>query len=77
MVAGRLFRVLLQMVIHLGIQRPLGQCLLQLIEQPILLKQRFRVSPFEQLVITSTLMLPISTRYPRINAVTHRGDQPQ
>jgi hypothetical protein len=50
MITGRLFGVLLQMMIQLGVQRPLRQCLLQLIEQTILLKQRLRILPFEQFV---------------------------
>src|SRR6478735_7713360 len=39
-----------QMMIHLGIQGPLGQSLLEIIEQPVGVKRRLRVRPGQQLV---------------------------
>jgi len=39
-----------QVMIHLGIQGPLGQSLLEIIEQPVGVKRRLRVRPGQQLV---------------------------
>jgi hypothetical protein len=50
MVASCLLGVLLEMVIQLRVQCTLGQRFLQLIDQPVLLKQRLRILSFEQLV---------------------------
>jgi len=44
-IARRLFRILTQMVIHLGVQHALGQCLLEFVEQTIGLEQRLGVTP--------------------------------
>jgi hypothetical protein len=42
--------LLVEMMVHLGIQRPLGESLLQLIEQPILGKGCLGVSTCQQLI---------------------------
>ena len=39
-----------QMMIHLGVQRPLGQRLLEIVEQPVGVKCRLRVRPGQQLI---------------------------
>ena len=40
----------LQMLVHLGVQHTLGQRLLQLREQPILLKQLLGIGSLQQLI---------------------------
>ena len=49
-IAGGLFRVLAQMYIHLGVQNPFRERLLQVIEQIILLEHRLAVLSRQQLV---------------------------
>jgi hypothetical protein len=47
-VAG--FALLIEMMVHLGIERPLGESLLQLVEQPVLGKGRLGISARQQLI---------------------------
>jgi hypothetical protein len=56
-----------QMVVHLGVQRPLGQRLLQLLQQPALLERSAGIRARQQLVHHLV-------RYPRRFASGHRGD---
>jgi hypothetical protein len=39
-----------QVMVHLGIERPLGQSLLQFVEQAIGVKRRLRISPSQKLI---------------------------
>jgi hypothetical protein len=54
-----------EMMVHLSVENPLGQRLLQIIEQPVWVEDRLRISPSQQLVEDSV-------GYARFFASRHR-----